>query len=193
MKRRRNTLAAVGHAHCDRGTAGLTAALIFLVPVLLPTTGTSAQEAAQVSGDWPAFGRDAGNTHHSPLAQIDRGNVARLRPAWLFQTGVTGYFQAEPVVIDGVMYVSTTGNHVAALEAKSGKVLWTYTHKARTEKIFGPPSNRGVAVSAGLVFEATMDGRVIALDAKTGRLVWDREAVRPEEGRPRPPRRLPQP
>ncbi|UMY20274.1 PQQ-binding-like beta-propeller repeat protein [Methylobacterium organophilum] len=132
--------------------------------------------------DWPAFGGGADNRHASPLAQIDRSNVGRLRPAWLFQTGVTGYFQAEPVIVDRVMYVSTTANHVAALEAATGKVLWTYTHKARTEKIFGPPSNRGVAVADGLVYEATMDGRVIALDAKTGKLVWDHEAVRPEEG-----------
>lgn len=132
--------------------------------------------------DWPAFGGGADNRHASPLTQIDRSNVGRLRPAWLFQTGVTGYFQAEPVIVDRVMYVSTTANHVAALEAATGKVLWTYTHKARTEKIFGPPSNRGVAVAGGLVYEATMDGRVIALDARTGKLVWDHEAVRPEEG-----------
>ena len=134
------------------------------------------------SADWPMFGGDASNRHHANFAQIDRGNVARLRPAWIFQTGITGYFQAEPVIVEGVMYVSATGNHVAALDAKTGRVIWTYTHRARTEKIFGPPSNRGVAVSGGLVYEATMDGRVIALDAKTGRLVWDREAVRPEEG-----------
>lgn len=132
--------------------------------------------------DWPVFGGDHSNRHASALDAINRDTVGRLRPAWIFQTGTTGYFQAEPVIVDGTMYVSATGNHVAALEAKSGRVLWTYTHKARTEKIFGPPSNRGVAVSGGLVYEATMDGRVIALDAKTGKLVWDIEAVRPEEG-----------
>jgi len=132
--------------------------------------------------DWPMFGGDHTNRHFSPLTAIDAGNVARLRPAWLFQTGITGYFQAEPVMVDGTLYVSTTQNHVAALDGRTGAVRWTYTHKARTEKIFGPPSNRGVAVSDGLVFEATMDGRVIALDAKTGRVVWDHEAVRPEEG-----------
>jgi alcohol dehydrogenase (cytochrome c) len=153
--------------------AALAAALVLLAP------SARAQEGAS---DWPMFGGGHDNRHYAPLAAIDRGNVGRLRPAWIFQTGVTGYFQAEPVVVDGVMYVSTTGNHVAALEAKSGRVLWTYTHKARTEKIFGPPSNRGVAVSGGLVYEATMDGRVIALDAGTGKVVWDHEAVRPEEG-----------
>ncbi|TXM72001.1 PQQ-binding-like beta-propeller repeat protein [Methylobacterium sp. WL69] len=132
--------------------------------------------------DWPMFGGDHTNRHFSGLTTIDTGNVARLRPAWIFQTGVTGYFQAEPVMVDVTLYVSTTQNHVAALDAKTGAVRWTYVHKARTEKIFGPPSNRGVAVSDGLVFEATMDGRVIALDARTGKVVWDHEAVRPEEG-----------
>ncbi len=132
--------------------------------------------------EWPAFGRDATNRNFSPLTALDRGNVARLRPAWLFQTGVTGYFQAQPVMVDGALYVSTTGNNVAALDARTGRPLWTYTHRARTEKIFGPPSNRGVAVAGGLVYQATMDGRVVALDQRTGALVWDHEAVRPEEG-----------
>ncbi len=96
----------------------------------------------------------------------------------MFQTGVTGYFQAQPVMVEGVLYLSTTQNNVAALDARTGKVLWSYVHKPRTEKIFGPPSNRGVAVSNGLVYEATMDGRLIALDAKSGKVVWDKEAVR---------------
>ncbi|MEL6059497.1 pyrroloquinoline quinone-dependent dehydrogenase [Methylobacterium sp. DCY52] len=156
---------------------GLLAAAAFLA-VVVPSSGIAGAGEA----DWPAFGHDHSNRNFSPLSQIDRTTVAGLRPAWIFQTGVTGYFQAQPIMVDGVLYVSTTANHVAALDARDGRVLWTYTHKARTEKIFGPPSNRGVAVSGGLVFEATMDGRVIALDAKTGRLVWDREAVRPEEG-----------
>ena len=147
----------------------------FAVCALLAPTAASAE-------DWPVFGGDHTNRHASPLTAINRDTVARLAPAWIFQTGVTGYFQAEPIVVEGVMYVSTTGNHVAALDARTGRMIWTYTHKARTEKIFGPPSNRGVAVSGGLVYEATMDGRVIALDARTGRLVWDIEAVRPEEG-----------
>ncbi|MCJ2119814.1 PQQ-binding-like beta-propeller repeat protein [Methylobacterium sp. J-001] len=138
--------------------------------------------AIAVETPWPAFGHDHSNRNFSDLTQIDRASVGRLRPAFLFQTGVTGYFQAQPVMVDGTLYISTTQNNVAALDARTGRPLWTYAHKPRTEKIFGPPSNRGVAVSDGLVFEATMDGRLIALDAKTGRVVWDKEAVRPEEG-----------
>lgn len=149
----------------------------FAAATLGMTTSVIAAET-----DWPAFGHDHSNRNFSELTQIDRSNVARLRPAWMFQTGVTGYFQAQPVMVDGALYLSTTQNNVAALDARTGKVLWTYLHKPRTDKIFGPPSNRGVAVSGGLVYEATMDGRLIALDAKTGKVVWDHEAVRPEEG-----------
>ncbi|MCJ2071031.1 PQQ-binding-like beta-propeller repeat protein [Methylobacterium sp. J-030] len=138
--------------------------------------------ASAAETPWPAFGHDPSNRNFSELTQIDRDSVARLRPAWMFQTGITGYFQAQPVMVDGTLYLSTTQNNVAALDAKTGKPLWTYTHKPRTDKIFGPPSNRGLAVSGGRVFEATMDGRLIALDAKTGKMVWDKEAVRPEEG-----------
>lgn len=155
---------------------------LLAVPFVLASPLIVAGLAPCVAEDWPMFGGDHTNRHFSGLTAIDTGNVGRLRPAWIFQTGITGYFQAEPVMVDGTLYVSTTQNHVAALDAKTGAVRWTYVHKARTEKIFGPPSNRGVAVADGLVFEATMDGRVIALDAKTGKVMWDHEAVRPEEG-----------
>jgi len=141
-----------------------------------------ATPALAAETDWPAFGHDHSNRNFSGLTQIDRSTVARLRPAWIFQTGVTGYFQAQPIMVDGALYLSTTQNNVAALDAKTGKVLWTYVHKPRTDKIFGPPSNRGVAVANGLVYEATMDGRLIALASKTGKVVFDKEAVRPEEG-----------
>jgi len=154
---------------------GLRPALIALA-TFLPLSAIAAETP------WPAFGHDHSNRNFSDLTQIDRASVGQLRPAFLFQTGVTGYFQAQPVMVDGALYLSTTQNNVAALDARTGRPLWTYTHRPRTEKIFGPPSNRGVAVSDGLVFEATMDGRLIALDAKTGRVVWDKEAVRPEEG-----------
>lgn len=152
------------------------------VALLASCAGSAPVSASATETPWPAFGHDPSNRNFSELTQIDRDSVARLRPAWIFQTGITGYFQAQPVMVDGTLYVSTTQNNVAALDAKTGTSLWTYTHKPRTEKIFGPPSNRGLAVSGGLVFEATMDGRLIALDAKTGRIVWDKEAVRPEEG-----------
>src|SRR5581483_7999572 len=91
--------------------------------------------------------------------------------------GVVGTFQATPIVVDGVMYVSLPFSHVAALDAATGRELWRYEHKRRVEKICCGPANRGVAVSGGRVFVGTVDARLVALDAKTGRVLWDIEVA----------------
>ncbi len=127
--------------------------------------------------NWLTHGRDYGNQRFSPLAQINAGNVKRLRPAWIYQSGVTSTFQATPIVADGVMYVSLPFNHVVALDAGTGRQLWRYTHKRRTEKMCCGPANRGVAVAYGKVYMGTVDARLIALDARSGKLVWDAPLV----------------
>ena len=123
--------------------------------------------------NWLTYGRDYSNQRFSPLAQIDAGNVARLRPAWVFQSGVSATFQATPIVVDGVIYLALPFNHVVALDAASGRELWRYTHKRRTEKMCCGPASRGVAVAYGKVFIGTVDARLIALDQKTGKPLWD--------------------
>ena len=127
--------------------------------------------------NWLNHGRDYGNQRFSPLAQIDAGNVGSLRPAWIYQSGVPSTFQATPIVVDGVMYVSLPFNHVVALDARTGRELWRYTHKRRTDKMCCGPANRGVAVAYGKVYMGTVDARLVALDAGTGKLVWDVQLV----------------
>ena len=137
-----------------------------------------AQQPAKTASEWPSFGRDYSNQRYSPLAQIDRANVAQLAQAWTYRSGVKATFQATPVVVDGVMYVALPYNHVVALDARNGRELWRYEHKRRPGwKMCCGPANRGVAVSDGKVFIGTVDARVIALDAKTGKVVWDIDAV----------------
>src|SRR5262245_39068192 len=80
-------------------------------------------EAGADRANWITYGRDYGNQRFSPLTQVDTGNVARLRPAWVYQSGVSSSFQATPIVVDGVMYVSLPFNHVVALDARSGREL----------------------------------------------------------------------
>jgi alcohol dehydrogenase (cytochrome c) len=126
---------------------------------------------------WLTYGRDYANQRFSPLTQIDAATVVKLRPAWIYQSGVASTFQATPIVVDGVMYVSLPFNHVVALDAKTGRELWRYTHKRRTDKMCCGPANRGVAVAYGKVYMGTVDARLVALDAKTGKLVWDTELV----------------
>ena len=127
--------------------------------------------------NWLTYGRDYGNQRFSPLAQIDARNVTRLRPAWIYQSGVTSTFQATPIVADGVMYVSLPFNHVVALDASTGRELWRYTHKRRTDKMCCGPANRGVAVAYGKVYMGTVDARLVALDAGSGKPVWDVQLV----------------
>lgn len=139
--------------------------------------------AAQADrGNWLTYGRDYSNQRFSPLTQINTQTAKRLVPKWIYQSGVSSTFQASPIVADGVMYVSLPFNHVVALDARSGRQLWRYEHKRRTQKMCCGPANRGVAVAYGKVFLGTVDARLIALDAKTGKLLWDAKLVEELDG-----------
>ncbi len=151
--------------------------LIF-IPVLSSAYGQDESITDTINHDWPSFGRDYRNQRFSPLKQINKDNVSNLKLAWEFKSGVVGSFQATPIVVDGIMYVSLPYDHVVALDATTGKLLWRYEHIRRKDwSMCCGPANRGVAVSDGKVFIGTVDARVIALDSKTGKVVWDIDAV----------------
>ena len=138
--------------------------------------------------EWPTFGGDYGNRRFSELDQITPQNVANLEPAWRIHTGIAETFQATPIVRDGVIYLSTPRNHVLALDATTGAVLWRYEHQSRWEQTCCGPANRGVALGQGKVYMGTIDARLIALDRRTGAPLWDFdlaagiEAALPVEG-----------
>jgi PQQ-dependent dehydrogenase (methanol/ethanol family) len=118
-----------------------------------------------------------------PNGQINTGNVKRLHPAWIFQTEVKESLETSPIVVNGVMYVTTSFSHVYALNAQTGEELWHYKHQ------LGPittyccgPNNRGVAVSEDKVYLGTLDGKLVALDTKTGNKVWQSDVGDPEAG-----------
>jgi PQQ-dependent dehydrogenase (methanol/ethanol family) len=122
-------------------------------------------------------------TRFHPAKQISRENVKNLRVAWIFQTDVKESLETSPIVIDGVMYVTTSFSHVYALDAKTGAELWHYKHK------MGPvttyccgPNNRGVQVLGDLVYVATLDSKLVALKAKTGEIAWQSDIADPELG-----------
>ncbi|TFG50463.1 MAG: pyrrolo-quinoline quinone, partial [Gemmatimonadales bacterium] len=128
---------------------------------------------AHEKGDWPLHGHDINGQRYSALTAIDTTTVAGLVPKWTYHSGVVGTFQATPIVVDGVMYVSLPFSGVAALDPGTGHELWKYKHESRVAKLCCGPTNRGVAVSGGKVYLGTVDGRLVALDAKSGTLVWD--------------------
>src|SRR6185369_389976 len=109
--------------------------------------------AAPRPGDWPSYHGHLSGNRHSPLRQIDTGNVANLAPRWLFRVPDGRTLEMTPVVVDGVMYV-TTVNQAWALDARSGRQIWHFT-RARTSGVIGDAGsgiNRGVAVPGNLVF-----------------------------------------
>jgi len=168
------------HDHSPSGESPLRRFFLVvsaLVPLLLGAAPANAGPHGNVEGadgmNWPYYGINLENHRHSPLHEINRDNVSGLTLAWRYRTGKVGSFQASPVVIDGVMYVSTAYNDVLALDAANGSEIWRYHHHLKTDKTCCGPANRGVAVADGRVFEATIDGRLIALDQRTGAVVWD--------------------
>lgn len=138
--------------------------------------------AAADPQNWLSFGQNYTNQRFSGLSQIKRENIARLAPRWTFRSGAKGPFQAQPLVADGIMYITLPGNHVVALDAATGVERWRYTHVNRHHEIQGSPANRGAALGYGKVFEATNDGRLIALDAASGAIVWERIIAAPAPG-----------
>lgn len=148
---------------------GVSSLLFACAQTVKPTLNSATQSA-----DWPSYGLNMASQRFSELTQINRKTVSQLQPAWSIETGIKATFQATPIVVNGVMYVSLPFNHVLALDAASGKQLWKYTHERKADwPMCCGPANRGVAVSAGKVFIGTVDARLIALDANTGRKLWD--------------------
>jgi glucose dehydrogenase len=142
-----------------------------LAPVLFAQAGKSPSNAA----DWPMFNRDLAGTRFSPLTQITTENVGQLKEAWKYKLvrdrssgGVTGGSEVTPIVVNGVMYL-TTGNRVLALEPETGKELWNY------EVLNAQPSRRGVAFWPGdqnnpprIIF--TTGRKMMAINARTGKI-----------------------
>jgi quinohemoprotein ethanol dehydrogenase len=133
------------------------------------------RHADQDPGNWLTHGGDWQEQRYSRLTGINADNVGKLKPAWSagFDTG-RGQ-EATPIVVDGVMYVSTAWSKVYALDAATGKQIWYYD-----PQVPGPTGahvccdvvNRGVAVYEGRVYLASLDGRLIALDAASGKPLW---------------------
>jgi len=136
-----------------------------------------AQNGGPAAADWPHYGGSQLSWRYSSLDQIDTSNVARLTPAWIFQTGdYVENLQSTPIVVDGTMYLITPRARVFALDAASGKLIWRYNYAPSRAGIPGSAGtfvqNRGLAVSAGLVMFGTTDNNLVALDTRSGREVW---------------------
>lgn len=145
--------------------------------------------AARAADQWSAYGHDATGQRFSPLDQIDRTNVGRLKLAWVFHTGDVADgshgprsgFETTPLFVDGRLYLTTPFNRIIALDPQSGRQLWAWDPKIDRSAWYGDGLiNRGLATWVDAVrqpgqacrrrlFEATLDARLVAVDASTGR------------------------
>jgi alcohol dehydrogenase (cytochrome c) len=148
------------------GLVFLALALALAAAPLLAQTATD--------GQWPMYSGSYSSQRYSPLAQITPVNVARLRPAWVYQPPGAGALETTPLVVDGVMYGTSGPTAVYALDLKSGKSLWEWTRPipASVLNLGFPRVNRGVAILDNTVYVGTLDGFLVALDAKSGIERW---------------------
>lgn len=146
--------------------AALGALVIFAVAPAL-----AGEKTAEAQTDWPTFFGDDHAWSYSPLDQIDRANVKQLTPTWAFATGERG-LSSTPLVVNGIMYLIAPHDHIFALDAATGKLIWTYVREAPQGGQVGTNST-GIAIGAGLIYFGSMDNHLIAVDAKTGREIWD--------------------
>ena len=125
--------------------------------------------------NWLAHGRTYDEQRYSPLKQINRDNVGRLGRAWEAPAGSVRGLEATPIVVDGVMFTTSTWSRVIALDAKTGEKLWEHDPKVErswAKKLCCDIVNRGVAVWGGNVYVGTLDGYLLALDAASGEVDW---------------------
>jgi len=122
------------------------------------------------SAAWILPGHDYSANRYIDMKQITASNVATLKRAWRFKIPDDSPIEAQPVVWNGMMYVTSAHDHVYAVDAKTGEQKWSYTESPH---VIAFAANRGVAILDGKLFLGTLDGHMIALDAKSGQKVWD--------------------
>jgi PQQ-dependent dehydrogenase (methanol/ethanol family) len=145
--------------------------------------GARIENADRAPGNWMSYGRTYDEQRFSLLTAINTGNAARLGLAWYFDLDTAARAQeSTPLVIDGVMYVTSAWSKVFALDAATGRELWVHDPKVPGKVAINACCdvvNRGVAAWNGRLYLGALDGRLVAIEAATGRMVWQVMTVEP--------------
>ena len=158
------------------------------MPVAAPAF-TGRDLAAFPTTGWLTNGGDSFNRRYSPLTQINRDNVARLKSVWRTHLngsgmGVRYSGEAQPIVHEGIGYIVTGANDVFALNVESGQILWTYTAKLdpSIDVVCCGWTSRGVGLGDGKIYVGQLDGKLVALDQRSGAVAWSVQAEPWQEG-----------
>ncbi len=167
----------------------LTTTLVFVLLLVLDTTATvdagqtvpgrvTAEEILvglpSDGSRWLTFGGDFANQRHSPLTEITPENVGNLVPQWTFQTNTLAAFETTTLVRDNVLYVTGPSNTAWAIDARSGREIWSYRRELPLElTACCGLVNKGFAMLGDKLYLATLDAHLLALDMSTGAVVWD--------------------
>ncbi len=145
----------------------------------LPVTYERLLGAAQEPANWLMYGGDYRSQHYSGLNQITAENVHRLRAKWIYQMH-RQKVETTPIVVDGIMYVTRPPSDVIALDAETGRALWTFEYRLPS-KVYTccGEVNRGLAILDSTLFITTLDAKLIAIDARSGRMLWKKEMADP--------------
>ena len=149
-------------------------------PEAFASVDTNRISTASAGEEWLTYGGTYDEQRHSSLTNVNTATVADLGVAWTYDLATNRGVESTPIVVDGVMYVTSAWSLVYALDAKTGEELWVYdpdVDRAVGVKACCDVVNRGVAVYNGKVFVGVIDGRLEALDAKTGDVVWSKVTV----------------
>ena len=171
-----------------RLTAVATAALLTTGVVFAQAT-VAPQKPRPVT--WEDIARDDGTTQdvvsyglgtksqrYSPLTKLNTSNVSKLQPAWSFSFGGEKQRgqESQALIHDGVVYITASYSRLFALNAKTGKQLWTYEHRLPDDiRPCCDVVNRGAAIYGDKVYFGTLDARIVALDRATGKVVWNQK------------------
>ncbi len=140
----------------------------------LPVTAARILNAAAEPQNWLTYNGTYNSQRYSTLSQITPQNVTRLESKWVLQNQVFGAWQSNPIVVDGVMYLTERPNDVMAVDAKTGRMFWLYRWTPSADaRVCCGANNRGVAILGDTLFMGTLDGHLIAIDARNGKPLWN--------------------
>jgi quinohemoprotein ethanol dehydrogenase len=153
-----------------------TAVALSVILCSSPAAAAPSPRGASPAQAWPSYGNTATEQRFSPLNEINTANAARIGLDWALDMPDAISFVSTPLMVDGVLYFSGDRAIVRAVDARTGRLLWTYDpevgkHAPRSIAL-GWNSNRGIAYENGRVFVGATDGRLVALDAKSGQVQW---------------------